>query len=159
MIVFGFVFILYILKLPKVQISDTRIVICGSTLSLYRSLSAFFFKFSNQSFPSVRIFIFREIVKFLFILQAQQFAYTLLQKVLSCTLCIAFWRWTHNGGWGGGGGGDLTTLPHPPWLLELLTNFSTIPSEKIIQTLLYVENGFSKLPPSLSFASLHFTLI
>ena len=156
MIVFGFVFILYILKLPKVQISDTQIVICGSTLSLCRSLSAFFFKFSNQSFPSVRIFIFREIVKFIYTSSSTICLYLTSKSVKLYTLYSIL---TLNSQWGMGGGGDLTTLPHTPWLLELLTNFSTITSEKIIQTLLYVENGFSKLPPSVSFASLHFTLI
>ena len=61
----------------------------------------FFVKFANKNFPSVRIFVFRETTEFLFTLQAQQFAYILLQKVLNSTLfsCIwiAFWSQTCNG--------------------------------------------------------------
>ena len=42
----------------------------------------FFVKIANQKFTSFGIFVFRETTKFLFTLQARQFAYTLLQKVL-----------------------------------------------------------------------------
>ena len=70
-----------------------------------------FVKFANQNFPSVRIFVFQEKMKFLFTLQAEQFAYILLQNVLNYILfcCI--------------------------WLLGLLTKFLQITSEKLIQTL------------------------
>ena len=47
-----------------------------------------FVKFVNQNFPSVRIFVFRETIKFLFILQAQQFAYALHQKVKLYTIFL-----------------------------------------------------------------------
>ena len=113
MIVFGFVFILYILKLPKVQISDTQIVICGSTLSLCRSLSAFFFKFSNQSFPSVRIFIFREIVKFIYTSSSTICLYLTSKSVKLYTLYSIL---TLNSQWGMGGGEG--TLQHSPIPLD-----------------------------------------
>ena len=49
-------------------------------------LKQFFVKTRNQNFPFVRKFVFRETIKFLFTLQAWQFACILLQKVLNCTL-------------------------------------------------------------------------
>ena len=67
-------------------------------------------KFLSQTISSVRNFVFRETTKFLFILQAWQFTYILLQKVLNCTLCsciwIIFWPQTFNG--------VLTALSHAP---------------------------------------------
>ena len=65
-------------------------------------LSNFFVKFANKNFSSVRIFVFRKFMKFLFTLQHQQFTYIILQKVLKCTLfsCIwiVFWFQIPNGG-------------------------------------------------------------
>ena len=95
----------------RVRTSDPRIAICGSNLSICRSLQ----QFTIQNFPSVGIFVFRETTKFLFTLQAQQINYILLQKVLNCTLfssiSIAFWPQTPTRG-GGGVGGRVTALPH-----------------------------------------------
>ena len=61
----------------------------------------FFVKFANQNFPSARIFVSSETTKFLFTLQAQRFAYIVLQKKLICTqfscIWIAFWPKNPNG--------------------------------------------------------------
>ena len=69
-----------------------RLCLCGSLLAI-------FCETCESKLPSIRIFVFRETTKFLFTLQARQFAYILLQ-VLNCTLfsCIwiAFWSQTPN---------------------------------------------------------------
>ena len=55
----------------RVRINDLRIAIRGSNLPFCGSLYAFFVKFTNQHFPSVRIFVMRETTEFLFTLQAR----------------------------------------------------------------------------------------
>ena len=83
------------LAIHKSRFANQICFLCGS-------LQAVFVKFTNQNFLSVGIFVFREITKFLFTLQAWQIPYILLQIVLNCILfsCIwiAFWPQTPN--WG-----------------------------------------------------------
>ena len=82
--------------------SRFELTIHGSTLTFRESLLAFFVKFANQNFPSVRISVFRETTEFLFTPQARQFVYILLQKVLNWTIfaCdwVVFWPQSPNGG-------------------------------------------------------------
>ena len=48
-------------------------------------IQEFSVKFTNQNIPSAKIFVFQETTKFMFTLQARQFAYILLENVLNCT--------------------------------------------------------------------------
>ena len=79
-------------------------------------LKYFFVKFVNQNFQSVRITVFRETTKFLFTLEAQQFAYILLQKSvknvflhLDSTLAKIFGGFAPKHPMG-----ELTALPNTP---------------------------------------------
>ena len=75
---------------------------CVKNITHHYHFKYFFVTFTNQNFPSIKIFAFRESTKFLLTCQARQFAYILLQKVLnyiqfSCIL-IVFRSQTPNGG-------------------------------------------------------------
>ena len=75
---------------------------------------------------------FKKTTKFLYTLQARQFSYILLQKVLNCTLF--FFSHLDNISAPSSQIGDLTALLHTPQLLELLTKFLQITSEKQFKT-------------------------
>ena len=117
----------------KVRISNPQIVILQSTLQDH--LKQFFVKISDQNFPFVRTFVFRETIRFLFTLQAWKFVYILLQKVFNCKqfscIWITFWpkslgNLTPNSQWR-----SLQCSPIPSSCWRNSQNFL----KKIIQTL------------------------
>ena len=93
----------------KLQISDLQIMLCGVILFFKEFFVNLWIKFVK--FSSVKIFVFGETMRFLFRLQAQQYAYILLQKSAKLhtfsIIWIAFWPQTPNGG-------DYCAPPYPP---------------------------------------------